>query len=67
MEKINVRRLYKYLPSFNFSKAVLERIPKYLNVLEVSDVYWSDWGDEERINSDLESRNLVLEDSLLAI
>ncbi|MCX6167787.1 MAG: sugar phosphate nucleotidyltransferase [Ignavibacteriales bacterium] len=67
MEKINIRRLYKYLPSFNFSKSVLENIPQYLNVLEVTDVYWSDWGDEHRINSDLESINVAMEEALLAM
>ena len=67
MEKINIRRLYKYLPSFNFSKSVLENIPQYLNVLEVTDVYWSDWGDEHRINTDLETINVAMEESLLAM
>ncbi len=66
-EEVTVKRFYKYLPSVNFSKHVLEMIPNHLNVLEVNDVYWSDWGDENRINEDLERMNRVLEPSVLAI
>lgn len=67
MEEITIRRFYKYLPSVNFSKHVLEMIPDHLNVLEVNDVYWSDWGDELRINRDIERMDRVLATSVLAI
>lgn len=66
-EDITVKRFYKYLPSVNFSKYVLEMIPNHLNVLEVNDVYWSDWGDEHRISNDIERMNRILEPSVLAI
>ena len=66
-EEITIRRFYKYLPSANFSKYVLERIPHHLNVLEVPDVYWSDWGDEHRISKDIERINRVLEPPVLAL
>ena len=66
-EEITVRRFYKYLPSVNFSKYVLEMIPNHLNVLEVNDVYWSDWGDEQRIGKDIERMDRVLAASVLAI
>ena len=42
-------------------------IPNHLNVLEVKDVYWSDWGDEQRISKDIEKMDRVLEPSVLAI
>jgi len=67
IEDITVKRFYKYLPSVNFSKHVLEMIPNHLNVLEVNDVYWSDWGDEQRINRDVERMNRQYEPAVLAI
>jgi mannose-1-phosphate guanylyltransferase len=54
-EKIMINRVFKYLPSYNFSKSVLENISRALVVLEVNDVYWSDWGEEERVFQDLEN------------
>lgn len=67
IEETMVKRFYKYLPSVNFSKYVLEIIPNHLNVLEVNDVYWSDWGDEHRINKDIEKMTMGLEQSVLAV
>ncbi|PKL81513.1 MAG: hypothetical protein CVV24_14860 [Ignavibacteriae bacterium HGW-Ignavibacteriae-3] len=67
LENIMVRRLYKYLPSFNFSTCVLQNIPEYLHVMEVTDVYWSDWGDEKRITSDLMTLTPAYNESLLAM
>ncbi len=55
VEKIMINRAYRYLPTLNFSKAVLENISRYLAVLEMSDVYWSDWGEEYRLLQDLEN------------
>jgi mannose-1-phosphate guanylyltransferase len=52
-EKSTIRRFYKYLPAFNFSKCVLEKICDHLNAIEMKGVYWSDWGEEERIINDL--------------
>ena len=66
-EDITVRRFYKYLPSVNFSKYVLEMIPNHLNVLQVNDVYWSDWGDEQRISKDIEKMNFISESAVFAI
>jgi hypothetical protein len=31
--------------------------------MEVSDVYWSDWGEEQRIRNDIEYLDLKLIDS----
>ena len=45
--------VYRGIPSINFSHAVLERSLEYLSVIPVRDVYWSDWGEESRIRSDL--------------
>lgn len=50
----NLEKMYEELPSVNFSSFVLEKIPQYLHVLEVPDVYWSDWGEEQRILRDIE-------------
>jgi mannose-1-phosphate guanylyltransferase len=55
MERIMINRTYKYLPSYNFSKSVLENICRALAVIEIKDVYWSDWGEEYRVSQDIES------------
>lgn len=67
LEEITIRRFYKYLPSFNFSKCVLEKIPNNLKVLKVNGVYWSDWGDEQRIVKDIAGMNVIPENSVLAV
>jgi mannose-1-phosphate guanylyltransferase len=43
------------IPSVNFSRGLLEKVPDRLSVLCLHGVYWNDWGDEQRICSDLES------------
>lgn len=53
-EDIVINRFFKFLPEYNFSKFVLERISNNLLVMEIDDVYWSDWGEEERLLHDLE-------------
>lgn len=47
-----LRTAYAELPPINFSQAVLARCPHRLGVLRVQGVYWSDWGDPERIERD---------------
>lgn len=47
-----MRAAYVKLPSTNFSQAILARCPHRLGVLRVQGVYWSDWGDPERILRD---------------
>ncbi len=63
-EEIAIERLFKFVPSINFSRFVLEMIPEHLCVMEVSDIYWSDWGDEKRIRNDLEKLSLIMVDSV---
>lgn len=53
LEEEAAREVYAKLPTLNFSRAVLERSPQHLGVLRMKGVYWSDWGEEERIQSDL--------------
>jgi mannose-1-phosphate guanylyltransferase len=53
-------RLYPSLPSLNFSREILERSPGNLSVLEVSGIYWSDWGDASRVLRDVERLHLKL-------
>lgn len=52
-----VEGVYRNLRSLNFSRGFLEalpiRFPSQLNVLMVREVFWSDWGSEQRIVGDL--------------
>lgn len=41
--------LYRTMPTRNFSSDLLSLIPQQLNMMELSGVYWSDWGRAERI------------------
>lgn len=52
--------IYPSLPSINYSTAILEKCADQLCVLEVSDVYWSDWGSESRILKDVDKLQLTL-------
>ena len=63
-EMITIERMFQYVPAINFSRFVLEMIPEHLRVMEISNIYWSDWGDENRIRNDLEKLNLVMHDSI---
>jgi mannose-1-phosphate guanylyltransferase len=47
--------VFASLPSANFSRGLLQRIPEQLGVLRMHGVYWNDWGDEQRILADIES------------
>jgi mannose-1-phosphate guanylyltransferase len=46
--------VFATLPSVNFSRGFLEKIPDRLSVLQMQGVYWNDWGDEHRISSDID-------------
>ena len=54
LELFALEEVYNRIPSINFSHSVLEKIPQHLFVLEVKNVYWSDWGEEQRILRDTE-------------
>ena len=41
------------LPSFGFSKTILEPNAKHLRVIRAEGVVWSDWGNQSRVASDL--------------
>jgi mannose-1-phosphate guanylyltransferase len=41
--------LYRTMPTRNFSSDLLSLIPHQLSMMELSGVYWSDWGKPERI------------------
>jgi len=41
--------IYQTIDSWNFSTQVLTRIPQHIVMLEIDDVYWSDWGTQESI------------------
>lgn len=59
-EEEAIRKAYRHLPPVNFSKSVLERITEHLYVLEASGIYWSDWGNEQRIRHDVKRFGLKL-------
>lgn len=56
-ESHTLERLYRDLPTVNFSKGLLEifplQDPAAVAVLPVRGVYWSDWGSIHRVVSDL--------------
>ncbi len=52
-EAATVKEVYATLPSVDFSAAILEHDAHGLAVLRVRDVYWSDWGNPERIRTDI--------------
>jgi len=41
------------LPSYGFSKTILEPNIKHLRVIRAEGVAWSDWGNQSRVASDL--------------
>jgi hypothetical protein len=55
--KMSAEESYRLMDSMNLSKALLEPLalqrPSPLSVLPVRGVYWSDWGAQRRIVSDL--------------
>ena len=52
METQAIEEAFSNVPVVNFSRMVLENIRDHLLVMEVPDVYWSDWGEEHRIFKD---------------
>jgi len=54
-----ITTLYASLPKINFSKIILENITEYLYVMEMENVYWSDWGEEIKIKSDLNKLDIL--------
>jgi mannose-1-phosphate guanylyltransferase len=44
-----LNRIYKLMPSRNFSTHLLQQVPAQVAVLEMRGVLWSDWGNAERI------------------
>lgn len=55
-----LEEVYCMIPSVNFSTAILSQRPDRLLVLPVKNVYWSDWGRDERILETLTRFKLVL-------
>ena len=53
-----VGEVFQKLPSVNFSRAILERNQHQYAVMPLTDVYWSDWGNEPQILKDIERFNL---------
>ena len=57
-EKDIIKEYFKLIPEVNFSKFFLEKVVDQLAVLEIPDIYWSDWGEEQRIMYDLKKFHL---------
>lgn len=57
-ERSRLAEIFRTLPSVNLSRSLLERGPGPLAVMQVRGVYWSDWGEGERILHDVESLGL---------
>jgi len=49
------------LPSFGFSKTILEPNAKHLRVIRAEGVTWSDWGNQSRVTSDLSKMAIGLQ------
>lgn len=52
-ERQILMNLYRTMPTRNFSSDLLSLIPHHLTMMELSGVYWSDWGRPERIQETL--------------
>lgn len=48
-ENETLHEIYQDMPVLDFSRALLQRIPEHLGVMEFEEVLWSDWGQPERI------------------
>jgi mannose-1-phosphate guanylyltransferase len=58
MEKFAIEKFFGSLPEVNFSTDFLQKLNGSLAVMEVPDVYWSDWGEEQRVVYDIGRFNL---------
>lgn len=54
-ESAAMEEAFASLPSLNFSSALLEQVPGRLSVLRMEGIYWSDWGEEQRVQADIEA------------
>ena len=48
-----VEEVYSALPSMNFSYSILAKNPVGLRAVRLQGAYWNDWGDADRIRSDI--------------
>src|SRR2546425_8324161 len=53
-EQSVLEALYEIMPARNFSSDLLERLPRQVAVMELTNVLWSDWGRPERIVESLQ-------------
>ena len=49
------------LPSYGFSKTIMEPNAKHLRVIRAEGVTWSDWGNQSRVISDLSKMAIGLQ------
>ena len=55
LERHVLRKIYREMPSHNFSAEFLTRVTQQIAVIELQDVVWSDWGRPERIADALDA------------
>jgi mannose-1-phosphate guanylyltransferase len=48
-------RTFAPLLPVSISRGLLERVPEHLSVLSLQGIYWSDWGDEQRVRADIDA------------
>ncbi len=48
-----IKEVYSKLSSVNFSYSILDKNPVGLRTVKLQGAYWNDWGDEDRIRSDI--------------
>jgi hypothetical protein len=57
-EKITINQFFKLVPEDKFSMDFLEKVCDHLAVLEIPNLYLSDWGEEQRIAHNMEKFHL---------
>lgn len=50
-----LEHIYLDMPVCNLSEGLLQKIPKQLTVLEMTNTLWSDWGQPRRIYETLQA------------
>ncbi len=58
-DEIMLNNIYSKLPEVNFSDSILKNSVESLCVMPLNGVYWSDWGAENRIKTDIERFRLL--------
>jgi len=66
LEGLTIEQTFSFVPEVNFSKNILENITDSLCVQQVNGVYWSDWGEENRVRTDIQKLKTTKESEIIA-